>query len=269
MSYPADVATVVVTGSWTPAMPGATVATGKVTFTPTAVLSDAGTGVIIEQTRFQTALDATGSISATLMATDDPHLAPSGWVYEVREEIDGYVQRVYLLAFPAAGTPFVLGHMVPLANPPPLISYILLTSVGQPNGVASLDSTGQVPAGQLVNAPSHVPITYNVPGVVAVATGTARVYNDYGRTLTFKAVRASVGTPPTGASLICDVRKNGTTIFTTPANRPTVLAAGSTSGKVTNMDVTTWEDGTYLTVDVAQVGSSVAGSDLTVEILVS
>lgn len=104
-------------------------------------------------------------------------------------------------------------------------------------------------------------------GTLAVGVGSHRIYNDSGATLTIKAVRASVGTAPTGASIIVDVNVNGTTIFSTQGNRPTIAASANTSGKVTNMNTTTIADGAYFTVDLDQVGSTVAGADLTVQIL--
>lgn len=109
-------------------------------------------------------------------------------------------------------------------------------------------------------------VAYSQAGTVAVGAGTFRIYNDTGATQTIAAVRASVGTAPTGAALIVDVLKNGTTLFTTTANRPTIAISGNTSGKVTNMDITSFADGDYLTVSVAQVGSTVAGANLTVTI---
>lgn len=108
--------------------------------------------------------------------------------------------------------------------------------------------------------------TISQGGALTATAGVARLYNDSGRTLTITAVRTHVGTAPTGATLIVDVNKNGTTIFTTQGNRPTVAISGNTSGKVTNMDVTSLADGDYLTVDIDQIGSTVAGSDLTVTI---
>lgn len=108
--------------------------------------------------------------------------------------------------------------------------------------------------------------TISQGGALTATAGVARLYNDSGRTLTITAVRTHVGTAPTGATLIVDVNKNGTTIFTTQSNRPTVAISGNTSGKVTNMDVTTLADGDYLTVDIDQIGSTVAGSDLTVTV---
>lgn len=107
-------------------------------------------------------------------------------------------------------------------------------------------------------------IPFSVSGAAYVSTGQGRVYIESSRTIT--RVRASVGTAPTGASLIVDVLKNGTSIYNvTPANRPTIAAAGFTAlGGAP--DTTTFVAGDYITVSVLQVGSSVAGSDLTVSI---
>lgn len=110
--------------------------------------------------------------------------------------------------------------------------------------------------------------TWTMMGALVTSVGTARYYNDTGAPLVIKGVRASAGTAPTGASIIVDVNLNGTTIFTTQGNRPTIAASGVTSGLVTNMNVTAWPSGNYLTVDVDQIGSTVAGADLTVQVAV-
>ncbi|GIH95356.1 hypothetical protein ACFFMN_23630 [Planobispora siamensis] len=104
-------------------------------------------------------------------------------------------------------------------------------------------------------------------GALAVAVGTHRLYNDTGSSLAIRGVRASVGTAPTGAAIIVDVNINGTTIWSTQANRPTIAIGANTSGKVTNYNTATIADGAYFSIDIDQVGSTVAGSDLTVQIL--
>jgi hypothetical protein len=109
---------------------------------------------------------------------------------------------------------------------------------------------------------------FSANSTLTVRTGQTRVYNDTGRTLTFLKARISVGTAPTGAAVICDINKGGTTIFTTQSNRPQIAAAGNT-GTTTAFDVTTWADGEYLTVDIDQIGSTVAGSDLSAQITCS
>lgn len=101
--------------------------------------------------------------------------------------------------------------------------------------------------------------------VIAPASG--RWYNRTGVTITLIGVWVSAGVVPTGADLVIDVNKNGTTVFTTQANRPKVTA--STNGGVLSAtpDVTSVADGDYLTVDVDQVGSTAVGADLVVGVV--
>ena len=106
---------------------------------------------------------------------------------------------------------------------------------------------------------------FSKTGSLVVEAGVHRLYNDSGANWTIVGIRASAGTAPAGASILVDVNVNGTTIFTTQANRPAIAAATNTSGRVTNMDVVTVANGQYVTVDVDQVGSTTAGSDLTVQ----
>ena len=105
------------------------------------------------------------------------------------------------------------------------------------------------------------PIVFSNPGAATTGTGTSR----YPIVLpaTIHGVVISAGTAPTGASLIVDVNLNGTTIFTTQANRPT-LSIGSQQSPIVVPDVTLVSTNDYLTVDIDQVGSTVAGSDLVV-----
>jgi hypothetical protein len=107
---------------------------------------------------------------------------------------------------------------------------------------------------------------FKVSGTLSIGVGVTRLYNDTGSTWTIIAVRASVETPPSGGSVVVDVNKNGITIFTTQANRPTVTTLGTTSGKVTNADITSVADGDYLTIDVDTTTAPAA--ELSVQIVV-
>lgn len=85
-------------------------------------------------------------------------------------------------------------------------------------------------------------------------------------TQTISKVYVNVKTAPTGADLIIDINKNGTSIWnTTQANRAKVLA-GATSGTQTSFDTTSLAEGDILTLDIDQIGSTVAGADVTVVI---
>lgn len=135
---------------------------------------------------------------------------------------------------------------------------------GVANGYASLDGGGKVPSNQLTSSSKIHPFSSSGPLMAEI--GGHRLYNDTSATWTILSVRASVGTPPTGSSLIADVNIDGVTIFSTQANRPTIIAASNTSGKITNMNVTTVAAGSYLTIDIDQVGSTTPGNDLAVQI---
>lgn len=142
-----------------------------------------------------------------------------------------------------------------------------VTGATGPTGAGTTGATGPTgPTGPTgVTGPTGAgvgfgPFTY--PGTVAVATGAARM--PVMVSCTIVKARAMVGTAPTGASLIVDLNKNGTTVFTTQANRPTIAISGNDSGAGTTPDVTSLVAGDYLTADVDQVGSTVAGADLVV-----
>lgn len=103
--------------------------------------------------------------------------------------------------------------------------------------------------------------TFSVTGNVSVASGAARLYPP--EDVSIVSVRASLGLAPAGSLVIVDVNKNGTTIFTTQANRPAIAAGGHVSAQKTS-DVTALTTADYLTVDVDQIGSTTPGAHLTV-----
>lgn len=107
--------------------------------------------------------------------------------------------------------------------------------------------------------------TFAVTGTVAVATGKSRIYLE--EAYAVETVRAAVNTAPTGAALIVDVNKNGTTIYTDQSKRP-AIAAGTNTATGNDPAITTLAPGDYLTIDVDQVGSTAAGADLTVTVRV-
>lgn len=103
-------------------------------------------------------------------------------------------------------------------------------------------------------------------GTLSTGAGTLRL--PFREDAQIVSVSAMVGTAPTGASIIVDVQNSETqaSIFSPASTRPTILATEFDSGEVVPNDI--WVNaGEYLTVDVDQVGSTVAGEDLTVMIL--
>lgn len=114
----------------------------------------------------------------------------------------------------------------------------------------------QGPAGTMVQL-------FTIPGVVTTGSGKGRYYAP--TTMVISNIRAFVDTAPTGADLIIDVNRNGTTIFTTQGNRPRITA-GNNYDAASTPDVTGLAAGDYVTIDVDQIGSTVAGSYLTVQV---
>ena len=105
--------------------------------------------------------------------------------------------------------------------------------------------------------------TFSVAGDLTTKTGAHRIYleGDYA----IESVRASVGTPSSGTNVIVDINRNGSTIYGTQANRPSIATASYTAlGGAYSNGVFSAND--YLMVDVDQVGSVAAGADLTVVI---
>lgn len=105
--------------------------------------------------------------------------------------------------------------------------------------------------------------TLTFTGELYVVTAKPRYYSTFDGTITGIAV--SVGTAPIGADVIVNIYKNGTTIFDSPSGRPTI-PDGSYFDLSSTADTATLNTGDYLTVSIDQVGSSFAGSDLTVQI---
>lgn len=116
--------------------------------------------------------------------------------------------------------------------------------------------------------PSYVNVeiadTFSFAGIVQTGLIPGRFYVE--RPCTFESLRASVNTAPTGATLIVDLIRNGSASIynVTTANRPTISTSGFTALGGTP-DTTSYSIGDYFQVNVIQVGSSIAGSDLTVQ----
>lgn len=101
---------------------------------------------------------------------------------------------------------------------------------------------------------------------LTVGVGDMGYPNATGRAMSIVGVMAHAGISPTGASLILNVRNNGTSIFTNPAHRPTILT-GTSNGAASVIDHGAYAPGDVLTVDIDQVGSTAPGGHLTVNVV--
>lgn len=135
---------------------------------------------------------------------------------------------------------------------------------GSAGGYAPLDGASKLPLANLPQLALTLP-SFTQSGALSVTTGTIRLPIDGIYAIT--GVRLMVGTAPAGADIIVDILKNGSTIFTTSGNRPRITAASNAGGPGAAPDVTALAAGDYLTVNIAQVGSTTPGSDLVVSVL--
>lgn len=127
--------------------------------------------------------------------------------------------------------------------------------------ISYVDSAGRVRAPNIGIAP-----TWSID-TATVVTGTYRYYNTTGVTLTIRGFLVSAGgDAPTGASLIINPKMDGTALYSS-GNRPTIAAGQRSSGLATSLATAAWPALSYLTVDVDQVGSSVAGTKITIQAL--
>ena len=111
--------------------------------------------------------------------------------------------------------------------------------------------------------PNFFQWAFPVSGSLTVTTNISTYFQAPAR-VRIDEVRCHVGTAPVGATILVDVNDDGTTVFTTQGHRPTIAdgANDATSGAADGG--TSVAKNSVITIDVDQVGSGTAGSDLTV-----
>lgn len=107
-------------------------------------------------------------------------------------------------------------------------------------------------------------VPFSRQGTLSVATATTEYPIGPGQ-FVIDSISARVGAAPSGSSIILDVFKNDTTLFPTPADRPTI-ADGQQNAVMGDFGTVMLAEGDYLEVTIEQVGSAVAGSNLVVSI---
>ncbi len=107
--------------------------------------------------------------------------------------------------------------------------------------------------------------TFMITGNAVVGTGQAGALVPDAFTISHVKVYSDM--LPTVSNLVVDIMKNGTTIFSTTANRPTVIPAGPKLVNSGIPDVTALAAGDILRVDVITVGTVTGGNPLFVTVV--
>jgi hypothetical protein len=128
-------------------------------------------------------------------------------------------------------------------------TVILETGSKGPAGEAGADGIG------------YTVQTFTAPGTLSIYTGKQRWYAP--ANFEILNVTVSCGTAPTGSSIVVDINNNGASIYTNPANRPNIFE-NNNYAFFTAPDNKLLDQGEYLTVDIDQVGTTFAGTDLVV-----
>ncbi|MBI3331947.1 hypothetical protein HYZ99_03230 [Candidatus Peregrinibacteria bacterium] len=133
----------------------------------------------------------------------------------------------------------------------------------------TLSRTAQGTSGQIIlsqglsapvwKTPTSSMVWFFEGGLFVTATGGAVVTMPYGITLGTGSLRVNVA--PTGAAIIVDVFKDGTSIYST---KPQIAVSAKTSAKTGIFSTTALTEGSVIRFSIDQVGSTIAGSGLTI-----
>jgi hypothetical protein len=97
-----------------------------------------------------------------------------------------------------------------------------------------------------------------------LTTGTAKVTFRMPYAMTLSSVRASVNTAPTGSTLVVDINEGGSTILSTKLSIDASELTSTTAATAAVISDTALADDAEITIDVDQIGSTIAGKGLKV-----
>jgi len=179
-----------------------------------------------------------------------------------------------LLVGNAGGTAYA---PVSLSNDATVASTGALTLATVNSNVGAFGSATQVPAVTvnakgLVTAVSVSPLPTEIQvacsdETTALTVGTAKVTFRMPYAMTLTAVRASVTTAPTGSTLIVDINEGGTSILSTKLSIDATEKTSTTAATPAVISDSALADDAEITIDIDQIGSTVAGAGLKVTLI--
>lgn len=147
-----------------------------------------------------------------------------------------------------------------------IVDYINNTVLGTTSHVHDGVDAAKVSYINLLDKPTdNNAFVFPITGNLTTGTDKAPLKHEMWETGTIIEVRLVCRTAPTGQAIRIDINDDGASIWIA-ANRPSI-SAGATSGSTTTIDNPTIAKGSILTIDVDQIGSGVAGADLTVYVI--
>ena len=110
-------------------------------------------------------------------------------------------------------------------------------------------------------------LKFEVIGVLAVGASLDQAVMPFNGEIVNAAAQVTVAGLTT--NIVCDLLKNGVSIYTTVANRPTVVAGAlvsSAANRALQPDVTKFVAGDVLSLSLTSVGTTTTGSNLDVTV---
>lgn len=185
MTLPGGLATVQVTGEFLDA--SGQPLTGRVTFVPTADLTDPGNSVVIPAITRAYTLSRGRFTSDPLVATDNGSITPTGWAYTVTVSLADLDPISYEILLPQATTPVDLSALTPVAAQPAVSAYLTLAG-GTVTGPLTLAGGLQIPAGALGDVLTSdaegnagwEPLSVELPSATSSVQGVVQLTSDLG-----------------------------------------------------------------------------------------
>jgi len=150
------------------------------------------------------------------------------------------------------------------ANSPTLVTPAL----GTPASGVLTNCTGLPVSGlaSFVGLPVSIQLACSDEGT-ALTTGTAKLTFRMPHAMTLTAVRASVGTAPTGSTLVVDINEGGTSILGTKLSIDATEKTSTTAASAATITDSALADDAEITIDIDQIGSTIAGAGLKVTLI--
>ena len=125
------------------------------------------------------------------------------------------------------------------------------------------NASGTIALESLVGASAELVIACS-DETTNLTTGTAKVTFRMPYAMTLSSVRSSVNTAPTGSTLIVDINEGGNSILSTKLSIDASEKTSTTAASAAVISDTALADDAEITIDIDQIGSTVAGKGLKV-----
>ena len=143
--------------------------------------------------------------------------------------------------------------------------------------IYTVNDPGGTPAGRKVTLQNLYDLFFGIRTEViqvavsdettALTTGTGKLSFRMPFAMTVSEVRASAITAPTGATLIVDINESGTTILSTKLSIDVTEKTSTTAATPAVISDAALADDAEITIDIDQVGSTIAGAGLKVTLI--